>query len=85
MFVKVMPKILVVPFFPDTVHIYSTLFITAEVIAKNDNKQTANKQRKPNTDTTMTKLPVTHIYSTNIRQTVLNNKLLSAQADLGAG
>ena len=33
--------------------------------SKNDNKQTANKQRKPNSDTTMTKLPVTHIYSTN--------------------
>jgi len=30
--------------------------------SKNDNKQTANKE---NSDTTMTKLPVTHIYSTN--------------------
>jgi len=33
--------------------------------SKQDNKQTVNKQGKPNMDTIMTKLPVIHIYSTN--------------------
>ena len=33
--------------------------------SKKDDKQTVNKQGKPNADRTMTKLPVTHIYSTN--------------------
>ena len=47
-------------------------------------KQTVNKQAKQNTDTTMTKLPVIHIHSKIIRQTVFDNELLAAQADLSA-